>query len=352
MDCPSPLHRKPIVSSVKIDIYNHVMPPAYVELVKTHGKEPGMVKRMSQLRMLWDMPARVAMLDQFPDVQQIISLAVPSPDMLGGPDDSPAYARVANEGMADICRQWPHKFPGFVASLPMNNPEAALKEMDFAIDQMGAKGVQILTSVNGRSMDSAEFFTVFERITHHHQLPVWMHPTRPGSRADYPSEDRSQYEIWQVLGWPMETSVAMARMVFSGLLEKLPELRLITHHCGGMLPYFSGRAETLWAQMGSRSADGAEADVLKRLSKPPIDYFKMFYGDTVLGGSASALRCGLDFFGPDHVVFASDCPFDPEEGPMFIREGIRSIEDLNLPVEDARKIYFGNSFKLLGRKNT
>jgi aminocarboxymuconate-semialdehyde decarboxylase len=77
----------------------------------------------------------------------------------------------------------------------------------------------------------------------------------------------------------------------------------------------------------------------------------MFYGDTVLGGSASALRCGLDFFGPDHVVFASDCPFDPEEGPMFIREGIRSIEDLKLPVEDARKIYFGNAFKLLGRKN-
>jgi aminocarboxymuconate-semialdehyde decarboxylase len=150
----------------------------------------------------------------------------------------------------------------------------------------------------------------------------------------------------------METSVAMARMVFSGLLEKLPELRLITHHCGGMLPYFSGRAETLWAQLGSRSADGAEAEVLKRLSKPPMDYFKMFYGDTVLGGSASALRCGLDFFGPDHVVFASDCPFDPEEGPMFIREGLRSIEALDLSVEDARKIYFGNAFKLLQHKKT
>jgi len=106
----------------------------------------------------------------------------------------------------------------------------------------------------------------------------------------------------------------------------------------------------LWAQLGSRSADGAEADVLKLLSKPPMDYFKMFYGDTVLGGSASALRCGLDFFGPDHVVFASDCPFDPEEGPMFIREGLRSIEALDLSAEDARKIYFGNAFKLLQRK--
>ena len=72
----------------------------------------------------------------------------------------------------------------------------------------------------------------------------------------------------------------------------------------------------------------------KRLSKPPIEYFKMFYGDTVLGGSTSALRCGIDFFGVDHVVFASDCPFDPEGGPMFIREGIRSIEDLDLSEED------------------
>jgi aminocarboxymuconate-semialdehyde decarboxylase len=189
---------------------------------------------------------------------------------------------------------------------------------------------------------------VFERITRKHKLPVWMHPARPASRADYPGEDKSKYEIWQVLGWPFESSVAMARMVFSGLLDKLPDLRLITHHCGGMIPYFAGRAETLWAQLGSRSDDPAESQVLANLQKAPIEYFKMFYGDTVLGGSASALRCGLDFFGPDKVVFASDCPFDPEEGPMFIREGIRSIEALQLPEGDARKIYFGNAIGLLG----
>ena len=88
--------------------------------------------------------------------------------------------------------------------------------------------------------------------------------------------------------------------------------------------------------------------MLQGLKKKPMEYFKMFYGDTVLGGSASALRCGLDFFGVDKVVFASDCPFDPEEGPMFIREGIRSIESLQLPEGDARKIYFGNAIGLLG----
>ena len=331
----------------KIDIYNHVMPPSYLALVNKHCKEPGMVRRMNSLRMLWDMEARVEMLNAWPEVQQVITLAVPSPEMLGGPEESPGYARVANEGMADICRRWPDKFPTFVASLPMNNPAAALEEMDYAIEKLGAKGVQILTNVNGRPLDEPEIFQIFERITHKHKMPVWMHPTRPASKPDYANEDKSKYEIWQVLGWPVETSVAMSRMVFSGLLERLPELRLITHHCGGMLPYFAGRAETLWAQMGSRG-DGSEAAVLKSLSKPPIEYFKMFYGDTVLGGSSSALRCGLDFFGADKVVFASDCPFDPEEGPMFIREGIRSIEDLDLNETDARKLYFGNAFKLLG----
>jgi aminocarboxymuconate-semialdehyde decarboxylase len=83
------------------------------------------------------------------------------------------------------------------------------------------------------------------------------------------------------------------------------------------------------------------------MTKPLIEYFRMFYGDTVLGGSASALRCGLDFFGPDRVVFASDCPFDPEGGAMFIREGIRSIADLGLPLDVERKIYYGNAVGLM-----
>jgi predicted TIM-barrel fold metal-dependent hydrolase len=337
----------------KLDIYNHVLPPAYFELVKTHSKDKGLVKRMASIPMLWDLEARAAMLvEKFPDVAQVLTLSAPSPEMLGGPDQSPEFARIANDGMAEICRRWPDQFPVFVASLPMNNVPEALKEMDRAINTLGARGVQLLTSVNGRPLDDAEFFPVFERMANHHRLPIWMHPFRPGTRSDYPQEERSLYEIWQVLGWPFETSVAMSRMVFSGLLDKLPDVRIITHHCGGMLPYFAGRAESLWAQLGSRSADGSEAEVLKRLSKPPIEYFKMFYGDTVLGGSRSALRCGLDFFGVDHVVFASDCPFDPEGGPMFIREGIKSIAEMGLSDEDQDKLYLGNALRLMRMTRT
>jgi aminocarboxymuconate-semialdehyde decarboxylase len=332
----------------KIDIFNHVMPRAYLELVKRHSKEPGMVKRMSNLRMLWDIEHRVQMLrENFPEVRQVLTLALPGPELLGGPQDSPGFARVANDGMAEMCRRWPREFPAFVASLPMNNVPAALEEMDRAIGTLRARGIQILTSVAGRPLDDPEFFPVFERATNHHDVPIWMHPARPASRADYAGEPKSKYEIWQVLGWPFETSVAMARIVFSGLLVKLPRMRIITHHCGGMIPYFAGRAETLWAQLGSRSTDEEEAQVLQRLGRPPIEFFRMFYGDTVLGGAAAPLACGIAFFGAGHVVFASDCPFDPEGGPMFIREGIRSIEDLKLAEDDKRKIYFGNAMGLL-----
>src|SRR6266542_1098464 len=235
---------------MKIDIFNHIMPAPYLDMMKQHLKDQGMLKRMSNLRMLWDIEARVRMLDEkFPDVQQVLALSLPSPELVGGPDLAPELARIANDGMAGMTAKWPKKFPAFVASLPMNNVPAALEEMDRAIAKLGARGVQICTSVNGRALDEPEFFPVFERATKKHDVPIWMHPARPGSRPDYVGEQKSKYEIWQVLGWPFETSIAMARMVFSAFFERLPDLRIITHHCGGMIPYFSGRAETLWAQL-------------------------------------------------------------------------------------------------------
>jgi aminocarboxymuconate-semialdehyde decarboxylase len=83
------------------------------------------------------------------------------------------------------------------------------------------------------------------------------------------------------------------------------------------------------------------------MAKRPIEYFRMFYGDTAVGGSKAAIRCGLEFFGADRVLFASDCPFDPEGGPMFIRETIRAIDALDISESDRRKIYSGNALRLM-----
>src|SRR3954466_11079847 len=142
---------------MKIDIFNHVLPRDYLELVKTHSKEAGMVKRMTNLRMLWDIEHRIAMLrEKFPDVQQVLTLGLPSPELLGDATQSPDYARVANDGMAEMCKKYPKEFPAFVASVPMNNPKAALVQGHRAIGKLGAKGIQIGTTVAGRPLDAPE----------------------------------------------------------------------------------------------------------------------------------------------------------------------------------------------------
>jgi aminocarboxymuconate-semialdehyde decarboxylase len=178
-------------------------------------------------------------------------------------------------------------------------------------------------------------------------LPIWLHPARPASFADYPTETRSKYDLWWAFGWPYETTIAMGRLVFSGLFDRHPDLRIITHHLGAMLPYFEARAGSGLDQLGTRSDDPEDGQALRRLRRRPLDYFKMFYGDTAVFGAHHALQCGLGFFGADHVLFGTDMPFDPEQGPGFIRETIRAMGRIRATAEDKAKIYEGNARRLL-----
>jgi predicted TIM-barrel fold metal-dependent hydrolase len=114
-----------------------------------------------------------------------------------------------------------------------------------------------------------------------------------------------------------------------------------------MAPYFEGRVGPGWDQLGSRTTDEDYTVLLKKLKKRPLDYFKMFYADTAVFGSASATRCGLDFFPIDRVLFASDAPFDPEKGPMYIRETIKIIDELDMAEDDRAAIYHGNVARLM-----
>ena len=331
---------------MKIDIFNHVAPLSYLEMAEHY--RPEWAAPLRRLKLLWDIEGRLEMLEQWPDLQQILTLTVPSLEYMAPLEQQVDLARAANDGMAEICRRWPDKFPYFIASLPMTDVPASLIEMDRAIEQLGAKGIQLQTSVDGRPLDHPDFLPVFERITNHYGLAIWLHPYRPISVPDYAAEDHSRFEVWQVLGWVYETSACMARLVLSGLMDRLPAMRVITHHCGGMLPYFAGRADTLWGLIGSRSPDpeyqAAQAIVDKQSMSA---WLKRFFGDTVLGGARAPLRCGLDFFGVDHVVLASDCPYGPESGRLFIREAIGSVEDMNLSAEEKEKLYYGNAMALL-----
>ncbi|MBV8537628.1 MAG: amidohydrolase [Alphaproteobacteria bacterium] len=335
------------MSGRKLDIYNHVFPsPVADRAQELAPKMGGMMKRMTSIPMLYDMDARVRMMEQWPGYQQVLTLSGPPIENIAEPGESPALARLANDHIKKICDTRPDKFPAWAASMPMNNVQGALEEMDRAL-KLGASGIQIFTNVNRRPLDDPEFFPIFERAVKHHKVPIWMHPARGANVADYVGETKSKYEIWQVLGWPFDTSVAMARIVFSGLLDKLPEMVIITHHLGAMIPYFEGRVGPLWDQLGTRTSDEDYSSLLKSMKKRPVEYFRMFYGDTAVGASAAAIECGLKFFGPDRVLFASDCPFDPEAGPMFIRETIKVLDAMDLEDADREKIYFRNALRLM-----
>lgn len=332
---------------MKIDVFPHIFPRRFYErMLEVAPPHLYMQKRVRGIPVLADLEERLRIMDHYEGYVQVLTLASPPIEALGGPDLTPELARLANDGMAEIVAKHPDRFPGFVASLPMNNPEAALGEIDRAVGQLGATGIQIFSNVNGRPLDEPEFLPIFERMAAL-GLPIWLHPARPATFADYPSEQRSKYDLWWAFGWPYETTIAMGRIVFAGLFDRWPGLTIIIHHMGAMLPYFEGRAAHGLDQLGTRTEDPGDAAALGRLQKRPLDYFRMFYADTALFGARHAMECGLAFFGADRVLFGTDMPFDPEKGAGFIRRTIEAMERMPTTAEEKAKIYEGNARRLL-----
>jgi len=330
---------------MKIDIFNHIFPKAFFDKYIDRGyggKDIG--KRVANIRTIVDVDARMKILDEFGDYVQVISLPMPPVEIIAPPEKSPQLAREGNDGLAELVRRH-DRFIGFAAALPMNNPDAALAEMQRAIDDLGAFGVQVYSNAAGKPLDAPEFLPIFEEAARR-DVPIWIHPARGADFTDYQSETSSQYEIWWTFGWPYETSVAMARLVFSGCLDRFPNLKIITHHMGGMIPYFEGRVGYGWDQLGTRTSDKDYVSLRKSMKERPVEYFRKFYADTALFGAASGTKCGYAFFGADKVVFASDMPFEPSPG-LYARETIRCVEALGLTAEEKDKIYRRNAEKLL-----
>jgi aminocarboxymuconate-semialdehyde decarboxylase len=240
----------------------------------------------------------------------------------------------------------PDRFPGFIASLPMNNPDAAVAEAERALRELGAAGVQIYTNVNGHPLDEPHYLAIVEHLARL-QCPVWLHPIRPPTVADYPCESMSRYDLWWAFGWPCETSVAMVRLAFAGLFDRWPEMVIITHHVGGILPMMEGRIGMGLDLEGKRNPPEL---VKTNLKEPPLDALRRFHADTASFGSRTTLECGRSFFGASRLLFATDMPFDPEEGPGFIRATLRVLGEMDLPEGERQAILCGNARRLLKLK--
>jgi len=330
-----------------LDIFNHFMPSPYFERLQKLAPTHAAATAFPRLRTLWDIDARLKLLDQFGDLQQVLSLANPPLEYLGTPAETPDLARMANDGLADLCRRYPDRFPTFIASLPMNNIEASLAEIDRAVTQLGAKGVQVFTNVAGAPLSDAKYRPIFARMVAH-DLPVWVHPMRGPQFSDYLTESGSENEIWFTFGWPYETTACMTRLIYSGLFDELPQLKIITHHMGGMIPYFAGRIGLGFRQIFfGTSEHNSGADTLKR---PPAEYFKLLYADTALNGEVAATQCGHAYFGTPHCLFATDAPFDPEQGKMLISNTIAAVNALPIGAAERERIFSGNARELLQLK--
>jgi len=335
---------------MKIDIFAHIFPKTYFDKmisVAPNGKD--MHKRVRNVPSIVELDERFRIMDMFNEYAQIICLGSPPIEVFGPPPISTDMAKLANDGMAELVRKYPDRFPGFIASVPMNDPDGLLAEAERAIKDLGAVGVQIFTNVLGKPLSKPETMPLFDLMAKLDR-PIWLHPARGADFPDYKSEFKSHYEIWWTFGWPYETSVAMAHLVFSGLFDRHPTIKIITHHLGGMIPYFEGRVGPGWDQLGARTSDEDYTLLLKKLKKRPLDYFRLFYADTALMGAKDATLLGLKFFGPDRVLFGSDMPFDPEKGSAYIRWTIEIIDSLNIKPAERQAIYEGNAKRLLKLK--
>ena len=228
--------------STIIDIYCHIYPDRFFqEMSKVAPNLSNIGQRLRGIKKLFDLDARFKEMDEFGDYRQIISLPNPAIEDIAKPDVGLQLARIANDSMAELCRKYPERFPAFAAALCLTDVDGSVEEAQPRHQGPRRARRADLHQRRRRAARSAEIRAAVCKAMAELDLPIWLHPVGTAAMTDYPAEKKSRYEMWWCFHWPYETSVAMVRMVFNGLLDRYPKLKIITHHLGGMIPYYDGR---------------------------------------------------------------------------------------------------------------
>lgn len=335
----------------RIDIFCHILPKRYdqarwerAEKTRFYEHSPSHMKYVSggekkseqqNIKVLMDLDARFRMMEEFEGYRQVISVASPAPEAVS-PEDSEYLSQVLNDELAELVQKYPAQFAGAAGSLPMNKPEAAARELERCVKELKLCGVQIFSNVLGQSLDLAQFRPVFQ-IASQYDVPILLHPARSRKHPDYQAETDSKYVIWQVFGWPYETTAAAVRIAFGGVLDDFPNLKIILHHTGAMIPFFYRRLDAMYSMFEPL----LEKERGRPLNRPLLDYFRAFYADTSTFTTAS-VECAWDFFGADHVLFGSDAPFDLEGGRFSIRESTAAVQNASFSDAEKSKVFYKN----------
>jgi len=342
-----------------IDTYSHFCPADFVsELVRMSSansilcefiaKNVDVTKHFGRFPQFTDVKTRVQHLDKYHIDKQVTGMNnLIDPNVLPMEiEEVGKLCHMFNDGMAEAMR----KADGRVittASVPLASPDMET-EMDRAIKDLGLKGVFVPSHVHGKPIDKfTSLWDKAERL----DVPVWIHPADPESVEGRPYE--AEYDLTHSFGWPFETTLMASRLVFSGTMERHPRLKIVLHHLGAYISFMSGRISETYGTKPITPQGASYHVQLKnvQLKKAPIEYYKMFYCDTAVGGYAEAVRCGLEVFGADHVIFATDYPWGPEGGerrlatyPGVLQE---IMDKLGVPKGDQEKIKWKNTTSLL-----
>ena len=306
---------------MKIDAYTHFFPNKYLTYLRKKTTLPNAFGL--ECAAATDIVQRLRWMDRFSDLMQILSLPTPNIETLVSPTDAVGLAKIANEELAEIVAKYPDKFYAAVGCIPLNDIDAALKEIDHAIKELKMSGIQMFTDINGEGLDLPKFRPIFAKMASY-DLPIWIHQVFPKNQP-----------LTQGIG-DYETFVAMMQLVASGVFLDYPKIKIITHHCGGIVPIIEGRLR--WFDRGIVERNGVPINIIEHLQK--------FYGDTAVSGSTPALVCGYSFFGVDHMLFATDAPFGPQPNGLML-ETIRSVERMAIPDSEKEKIFERNIIELL-----
>lgn len=329
----------------RIDAHTHFAPLRFLEFAeRTEGRPFPLTPLYKSKPALTTIGPRIDLLDR----NRIdINVLIPVPwieafhRINSEPQLAARAARLMNDELAAVVAAHPTRFRA-VAILPSVDPDAMIAELHRAVKELGFVGAYVAVGPTAKRMDHPDYEQLYKALVEL-DTTLWLHPSRPPTIPEYPDEKLSQYYAWQLVGWPYDTTSAMFRIVFAGVFDRYPTLRIVTHHHGGFVPLLEARLRNNWPTL-----EPIGLPMPTKISKPYVDHFRRFYCDTAASGFApKVLELALDFFGPERVLFGSDAPFDVQDGQIFVADTLRSIDAMAIAPETRSAVLSRNAMRIL-----
>ena len=324
---------------MKIDIHTHYYPDLFFQLIRDTPSEFSFAKDPTGRTIITHRGARffgitppmsnvtkrLEDMDRVGIDCEVISLSTPN-IFFANETQQPEVARALNDSYADLISRHPNRFKGF-ASIPMDSPDAAIAELHRAIHALKLNGVVLLSNIRGRALTSSVYRPFFEEANRM-KVCIFLHPMLPANPEPF-----TEYVLGPLVGFPFDTTLAVARMCFAGMLRELPDIRWVIGHLGGAIPY-------LMERLDSGYRDFAECRV--NIDQPPSTYLKRLYYDTVTF-SGYNLRMVRDLVGTEHMLMGSDYPHMLGS----IERSVSSIAELAIPECEKERIFSKSALSIL-----